>query len=771
MHAGSLITALVNPLKNSLEFPYWVDSTTDIGDARPVITNIDDAENHRLTLELLRGTIPSILSGDEIRALSASGRLQVVGAIPYSWMGVALTVREARIGTLVVQNYVRPVDYTSADLEILRAVAEQVALAIERQRHDEMKQSAEEIFRDIPSGLFIYSFEEPDQFILENANPAALRHVGLTLDELRGRTMSELWAGAQRSGLRDIFLECARGGRAFTSEDFFYEDTNMRGYYRVRAFMLPAAKLAVAFDDVTQGKLAELALKKNEERLHMALEAANDGLWDWNPRTEELFLSPRYYTMLGYRPGDFPPRQNSWIRLLHPDDRSKALAPVHDGLTLGQSYQVEFRMKAKDGAWRWILARGKVVEMDDAGRPLRITGTHVDITTRKEAEEALRKAKEAAETANRSKSEFLANISHEIRTPLNGIMGMLELTLGAEIAPEQRQYLETAFNSSRNLLRVINDVLDFSKADEGKMELLEEEFELDTVLTESVNVFRGQARAKNLDLILRTPRLGSFRGDEGRLRQILFNLLGNAFKFTDQGSITVEAHPVGRANGRTRVLFSVTDTGIGIPWDKLDYVFEAFTQVDGSYTRRYQGTGLGLPIVKRLVGLLGGVLHVDSAVDEGTSIFFALPFQDVPIPKTVRPETPVSLERSVRPLRILLVEDDLVNMTMARRMLEKMGHAPICARNGREALDKLNADIDLVLMDIQMPEMDGLEATRRIRTDPRFAAQARTPIVALTAHAMAGDRERFLAQGMDAYLSKPFDSAKLTPLLHSLLAP
>ncbi len=633
--AKNLITAILNTDRNSLEFPYWIDETTDVAAAAPYIDNVDDPDNRRLTLELMRGNIPNILSGGEMRALAAAGKIIVVGGIPQSWMGVPLTVRGTGIGALIVQNYATSKQYTRHDLDILLEVSEQIALAIERQRHDEFSQTAEEIIRDIPAGLFIYKHHEPDNLVLENANPVALRLIDRRLPEARGMLFTDLWP---RGTMLETYLNCLRTKVRFSCDAHYYEDERIKGYFRLHAFALPGDKLAVAFDDVTERQLTQ---------------------------------------------------------------------------------------------------------------------------------QALIRAKEAAESANRAKSEFLANISHEVRTPLNGIMGMLQLCLQSEAPPELSEYLRTALESSRNLLRVLNDVLDFTKVDAGKMELLERAFDLDELLGQAVNFFKALAMDKRIRLHLeKPPVLGRFVGDEGRLRQILFNLMGNALKFTDAGQVTLEAWPVGRTNGHERLLFAVRDQGIGIPPEKLDYIFESFTQVDGSYSRRYQGTGLGLPIVRRLVHLMGGNISVESVENEGTTIFFVLPLLRSEAMPARKAETAVPAGE-FRPLHVLLVEDDVVNMTMARRMLEKMGHSVVCARTGLEALDCLQVPgIDIVLMDIQMPDMDGMEATGIVRTDARFAPYARVPIIALTAHAMNGDEERFLSSGMDAYLSKPFDHTRLQALLH-----
>ena len=636
INAKNLITATINTDKNSLEFPYWVDEMTDVSEAAPRIDDLNDPENRRLTLELLRGNIPSILSASDMSALAKSGQIRLVGMIPQSWIGVPLKVRGNSIGALIVQNYTTPEQYTQDDLDILLEVSGQIALAIERQRHDELSQTAEEIFHDIPSALFICKSPEPGQLVLETANPTALRLIDKPLEEARGMRFTEIWP---RSDLHESYLRCLETKERFDVEAHLYEDGNIRRYFRIHAFALPGNKLAVAFEDVT-------------EREHV--------------------------------------------------------------------------------------------------------------------QQALIRAKEVAESANRAKSEFLANISHEVRTPLNGIMGMLQLAMQSEAPPELAEYIRTALASSRNLLRVLNDVLDFTKMDAGKMELLEREFDLDELLAQIMNFFKVMAQDKKIGLTLLAPsRLGRFVGDEGRLRQILFNLMGNALKFTEAGNVTLEAWPVGEQAGKTRILFTVQDKGIGIPTDKLNYVFESFTQVDGTYSRRYQGTGLGLPIVKRLVTLMGGHISVERMEGAGTTIFFVLPLlaaQPLKRPASPQPELPVT---DVGPLNILLVEDDIVNMTMAKRMLEKMGHCVMCARNGLEALDHLHAPgVDLVLMDIQMPGMDGIEATKIIRTDPVFNLYTHVPIIALTAHAMAGDEEKFLSGGMDAYLSKPFDHARMKELLH-----
>ncbi|QJB56907.1 hybrid sensor histidine kinase/response regulator [Pseudodesulfovibrio sp. zrk46] len=386
-------------------------------------------------------------------------------------------------------------------------------------------------------------------------------------------------------------------------------------------------------------------------------------------------------------------------------------------------------------------------------------------------ENDLHDAKEAAESANMAKDEFLANISHEVRTPLNGVMGMLQLLRETRVDSEQQSFLSTALHSSRNLLRVLNDLLDFIKVGAGKLELFEEPFELEELVRQSVDLFRLQVEEKDIVLKYHISEAaeGQYMGDVGRIRQILFNLIGNAIKFTESGSIEVQVftlpHP---SEDRVRLFFSIEDSGIGIPDDKIECIFDAFTQVDGSLSRGHQGTGLGLPIVKKLVNLMGGTCVIESELGSGTNVMFCvLVVKVTPLSSGIYQERVVA---SNGPLNILLVEDEKVNRVMAQRLLEKMGHHVICAENGEEGLARLDeGDFDLVFMDIQMPVMDGLEAVRRIRTDAKYAHLADIPIVALSAHAAEEHIRKAREVGMNDYVTKPFEKATLEELLATIV--
>jgi PAS domain S-box-containing protein len=561
------------------------------------------------------------------------------------------------------------------------------------------------------------------------------------------------------------------GSRVLNRPDSLWRSYKLELCLAVGTVAVLAALVFLLLAYVSRLRRARIGLHESEERLQMSLEATSDGLWDWSMDPQKVYFSPGYFTMLGYEVNAFPPAFESWLGLLHPDDRDGALAVVNDHVRSGEEFRTEFRLRNRDGGWTWVMARGKTIEWKRDGGPRRVVGTHTDITDRKLFEERLVQAKEAAEEANRVKDEFIANISHEVRTPLNGVMGMLQLLQSSPLDDERRDFVDTALHSSRNLLRVLNDLLDFSKIQAGKLDIREAPFDLAALVEESLDFFKLQAGGKDLELRadIDPSARRHYLGDAGRIRQILFNLVGNAVKFTDRGAITVEAcelwHP---APGRKRLLLTVRDTGIGIAEKDISRIFAPFSQVDGSLTRTYQGTGLGLPIVRKLVELMGGNCEVESEPGKGTAIRFILVVGEHAGAADAADAASGTAES--RPLRLLLVEDERVNRVMARRLLEGMGHTVVEAENGRDCLTLLREHpFDAVLMDVQMPFLNGLDATHVIRIAQEFSHVADIPIIGLSAHAARQDRNRALEAGMNEYLIKPFEKADLERALRKVV--
>jgi PAS domain S-box-containing protein len=427
-------------------------------------------------------------------------------------------------------------------------------------------------------------------------------------------------------------------------------------------------------------------------------------------------------------------------------------------LQSGVSKQVE-ELVREHGVRTWMETY-KAPVFDQDGTLLGTVGFALDISERKQAEKLLCEMVEA-------KMQFLANMSHEIRTPMNGVIGMAGLLQESGLNREQQLYAEVIKASGDLLLTIINDILDFSKIEAGKLEFEESAFDLGLILEELVALLSPQATAKGLLLrwSLEPQEPCCLVGDATRLRQIVMNLLSNAIKFTETGSVDLQAQVTSLAEGQVALRCQVRDTGIGIPEDRTNALFDPFTQADSSTTRKYGGTGLGLAISRQLVQLMGGDIAVESHPGQGTVFTVTLPFRicsEEELAASCGGRAAASLEHSGKPARIVLAEDNTVNQLVARKVLEKLGHTVLVAANGKEALEQLAMfPADLVLMDCQMPVMDGFEATRRIRNGEAGEQKRSIPIIAMTAHALAEDRERCLAAGMDEYLTKPVQPAVL----------
>ncbi|MEF2229807.1 MAG: PAS domain S-box protein [Pseudodesulfovibrio sp.] len=515
--------------------------------------------------------------------------------------------------------------------------------------------------------------------------------------------------------------------------------------------------------DVTQERQAARELRQSHERLLTILDAMDADIFVSTLDGEQVLFMNAHMRL-----AQNAPSEGVSCRELLVDDPDQC----RDGRSIllneaGEPVGTVVNERYHPGAKRWYLDHDRAIRWLEGEMVHLHMGA--DITELKTMAEELRVAMSEAKAASLAKNEFLANMSHEIRTPLNGLLGMLQILQFSALDAEQRDCLETAVDSGRSLLQILNDILDLSKVESGKLELESQPFELGEVLESVVSVFRHQVEGRGLAISWTIdeslPR--HFLADKGRLRQILFNLVGNAAKFTEKGRIEVEAYPlpVEAVDHRSRVFFSVSDTGIGIPDDKLDAVFDPFTQVDGSSTRKYQGTGLGLGIVRRLVTLMGGNVSVVSDMGRGTVVGFTIAAGNAAVDAGSADGDTARVKAGG--LSVLVAEDERINRVVVEQLLGRLGHRVVCVENGEQALDALRAGrFDCVLMDIQMPGLDGLATTRAIREELHLAL----PVIALTAHAMKGDRERFMASGMNGYVSKPFDLTGLESELQRVMA-
>ena len=522
--------------------------------------------------------------------------------------------------------------------------------------------------------------------------------------------------------------------------------------------------------DITSRKEAEQALAQSEARYRRIVETANEGIWAVDSHWCTIYANAVMGVMLGVSPEELAGKPMTDYQF--PEDRELYQAMVRREAAPPGGGLYERRLRRADGTELWTL-NAVSSEYDASGRFVGSVGIFTNITERKHAEETLRlsetrlaAAKEAAEAASKSKSEFLANMSHEIRTPLNGLLGMLQLLEDTALDAEQRDCVVTALDSGRRLTRLLTDILDLSRVESGKLVLASAPFSLHDVFASIHSVFATslEQRELTLEAAISPDMPPLLVGDEGRIRQVLLNLVGNAIKFTKTGGVFLEAGSSPDAEtGKVRLVLAVSDTGIGIPRDKIKMVFEAFTQVDASNTRIHQGAGLGLSIVDRLVRLMGGNVWLDSEPGIGTCVMCTLLLPRAEVPEEpAQPRAPVA----AKCLRLLLVEDERVNRLAVGSLLRKQGHDVVEAASGQDALEIFGREsFDAVLLDIQMPSMDGLETLALMRNADIYGPKAATPAIALTAHAMAGDRERFLAAGMDDYLAKPVEAAALATML------
>jgi PAS domain S-box-containing protein len=501
---------------------------------------------------------------------------------------------------------------------------------------------------------------------------------------------------------------------------------------------------------------ATARLREYAEQIDISEHAALFGFWEI--AGGRIRFSDGFANLIGLKDGPRELPAQQWSKMIHPDDEAELEAAVRNCVARREAYHVESRVILRDGAVRWHRVHGRPEYK--GGQLLRVIGASIDVTREKEMLIRL-------EEAMHSKSEFLANMSHEIRTPMNGLLGSVRLLLDSGVTDGQREWVDIIRNCGETLLYLVNDILDLSKIEAGKLELEHVPFLIQELVNDTLAIVVPMADAQGLRAVLEFDKTvpPALIGDPQRLRQLLLNLLSNAVKFTERGSVTIGVSMRERSSDRVALRFTVKDTGIGISPEAQKSIFEPFTQADGSTTRRYGGTGLGLTICRELVVLMQGKLELQSAPGAGSTFMVDVWFPVATDAVAVHRPASDRIPHSNRPLRILLVEDNPVNQRVAAVLLQKMGHQVDLVGDGRKAIGAVETGAyDVVLMDCQMPDIDGYAAARSIQQ----ITGGNLPVVALTAHATPEDRQLCLDAGMVDYLSKPISAERLHDVLETL---
>ena len=652
-------------------------------------------------------------------------------------------------------------------------------ISVQRQVEQDLNES-KELFRVVFDNSAAAITVTDNQERIMAWNPFAEKMLEMNKEELFNKPVKELYPPTEWRRLRSLHIR-RRG---------MLSDIETQIYKKDRSLLEVNMSLSVLKDtngnftgaigimrDITNQKLAERKIKESENKIRIILDNSaaaitltdeNERIISWNSYTEHL---------LGYRKKDLylKPVHSIYPALEWAKIRAENIRHT------GSKHHLETKVIKKNGQVIDIDLSINVLK-DSNGAIVGSVGIMQDITEQKKFQQILLQAKLAAEEANSAKSLFLANMSHEVRTPMSTIMGMIDLTIDTHLSDEQKDNLKVAKDAADNLLSLLNDILDLSRVEAGKINLESIEFNLPNIVQSVCKGLSVLARNKDLELTWhidsKVPE--SLEGDPVRLRQVLVNLINNAIKFTHKGKIETNIQVSSfLSDGECQLRCSVADSGIGIPKDKQEIIFNVFTQADDSTTRRYGGTGLGLAISKRLVEMMKGRIWVESEECQGSTFYFTANFKfkkKSPVvvdisnqEETASVESRESSLKDLRSLRILLAEDNLVNQKIVVKILEKQGWRVHTALNGQEVLDSLNKEsFDLVLMDAQMPILDGLETTRLIREDEKKTGRY-IPIIALTARAMEEDRQRCLAAGMDDYVSKPIDRLKLFEVIENIL--
>lgn len=771
--------ALYDQSKSFLYFPYYVDEYFK-GNLRFTKRRLGNG----LTEYAIASNRPLFLYKQDIQQLAKTNSLYLYGTTPEVLLCVPLRIGDRVTGIIGVKSYDNPNTYDARDLELLEFISGQVALAIAR------KQSEEELSKyaarlnaifDSSSHL-IWSVNKSMQLTSFNRNYSDLMETQInTIPALNVSTEKLGWRLVGPQNRR--YLE-NRYRQAFRGELQYFEmklDTRDSSEMWLEFYLNPILYTGGVIEevsgiarDVTRRKQAEISLRQSEEVFRGIFENLQDIYCRMDRQGVITMISPSVFKRTGYTPEEVMGKNITDFffdnKLIH-----RALIKLRRD---GSLRNIEASLRVKDGSIRQFMFN-MLMFTDEHGRPSEVAVLARDITVLKRNEQELLKAKEQAERSLKVKEGFLANMSHEIRTPMNGVIGMIDLLINTRLNDEQRDYIQTIKRSSETLLHILNDILDLSKIEAGKMALHELPLSLQELMEKLVSLFGQTARNKHNTLTYTlAPDLPRYViADQTRLLQILSNLTSNALKFTENGSVRIEVKLIEKTGKKNLIKVEVYDSGIGITEEDQKRLFTSFTQLDNSSQKSYGGTGLGLVISQQLCRLMHGDIGVTSHAGKGSMFWFTFEARET----TIAPASVVENEEeafidnifeSYHPV-ILLVDDNLVNRKVASEILKKAGCVVDTAESGFEAIDKMekvfsstDAYYDIIFMDIQMPDMDGVETTQKLHE--RYP-QGLPPIVAMTAYSMKEDRDRFMSQGMDDYVAKPIRAKHLIGKVQELV--
>ncbi|MFN0049047.1 MAG: PAS domain S-box protein [Cytophagales bacterium] len=767
---NNFLIALYDSRLDYISFPYYLDE--NFGTA---VQKIKRKISKGLTEYNIFHGSPLFLYEEEIIKLVEERKVIMTGKIPKIWMGVPLKIEGKIIGLIGIKSYNHRNKYNLKHLEMLDFISGQIAIAIERKRNEERLNFQNARIKAIfeSSSHLMWSVDRKLALTSYNHNygdSILLLHGSVPELEIAPESLQKILSSGEYVNMVLSKYQLAFEGKAQVFETSNILPNGNKIWWEI--YLNPiyqsdgtTEEVSGIAHDITEKKMAGMALHASEEKFRAIFESFQDIFYRTKMNGEVLLISPSVIEATGYKPEEVIGRK---IKEFSQNLGTNKLFE-RELLQNGSVKNYETSIKTKWGTVIQTISNVRII-YDKNNEPIEIEGVARDISSLKMANEELVKAKDMAERSLKAKQLFLANMSHEIRTPMNGVIGMIDLLYSTQLDEEQKDYVQTVKKSSETLLYILNDILDLSKLEAGKMQLRPSPISLEVTIEKLFALFQNLANAKNivLEYSISNDVPMYINADETRLLQVLSNLTSNAIKFTEKGSISV----IVKRAGTKRIKFVVQDTGIGISKENVRILFDAFSQVDDTSSKTYQGTGLGLAISKELCRLMGGTIGVKSNYGDGSIFWFTIQEQAVDkieLVKTFNHDADQNFLSKFEEMspKVLLVDDNPINQKVATEILKKLGCTVELANNGMEAILKvIESSYDIIFMDIQMPEMDGVTATKKIR---ELRIRNLAPIIAMTAYSMEEDKARFISAGMDDYLPKPINSERIVKIIRKWL--